>query len=91
MDSDAVVKAVGDVDLRQLHRSVPGVAVDHLFDNSLEGPPKLHGVLWCLPNGVLVHAQVAVVDDEARATIALGGDTQWGKPKVFPVSYGVVR
>ena len=53
----------------------------------MERPAKLHGVLWCKWQRVLVDVEVATVRDGSGPAISLGNDTQRTEPAISMVDH----
>ena len=75
------VEAVGDVNLGDVDGAIARVGLDYGLDDPLEGPPKLHGLLWSQAQGVGIDSKEGIVTDGARSAVTLGDHTQWAQPE----------
>jgi hypothetical protein len=53
----------------------------------LQGLTKLHGLLWCEPNGFVVQVRERRIHNEAGSPIMLRHDAQRRDAEVWPIRY----
>ena len=74
------VEAVRDVNLGEPHRAVLWVGSHDRLQDALQGSAELHRFLGGKRHSFIVDAREAVVDNQPRASVALGDDAQWRNP-----------
>ena len=75
-------ESVQHVNLGQVHRSKAWICVVCQAQHTLESPTKLHCVLRCWGNGVVIDTKVRAARHCSGPSVPLRHHTQWAQPQV---------
>ena len=65
------IEAIQDVDLAEVHWTMPRVGIDNVLKQAQKGPSKVHSFFQCQLAGFIVYSIESIINDGAWTSVTL--------------------